>query len=681
MKYEIWEAQAPATAVGAQVPELVGLVLAARGIVGEDAVREFLRTDSGLLHDPLQMKDLPRAVERLERAIKTGEAIAVYGDYDVDGVTSTCLLYHFFRSRGAKVLYYIPRRLEEGYGLNRAGLDALKEQGAQVVVTVACGITAVDEVEYAKELGLEVIITDHHACKEVLPAAVAVVDPHRADCTYPFDALAGVGVALKLAMAMGAKLEDYVDLAALGTVADVMPLVDENRAIVALGLEAINQRCRPGLRALLEAAGADETVTAVTLGYTLAPRLNAAGRLGVTQVSMDLLLSETLEEAVPLARELCELNRRRQALEGDIFDQCVDRVEAEAADDGAIVLHGEGWHQGVVGIVASRLADRFQKPAFMISLQDGVGKGSCRSVGELSLFQALQSAQDLLEGFGGHAMAAGFTVREENIDLLRRRLNDWVEEQGEASAVSSLHVDVALPDAGLLTAQAVEALELLEPFGAGNPKPVFTLPRAALVSMNRVGADGKHMRMGLRCRSQWLPAIFFSCPKEGWEFQEEDRVDVAFTPQINEFRGKRTVQLVVQDLRPTACSYQADRSLLKKYRGGDRLSPAEAVGLIPSREEFEGLWRYLYARGRHTQGPDIADTLGGLARGCAHQAGLDESLQRTYIGLEVFRERGLIDLSIDGEDLRITLLPKGAKVKLEDSPILIRLRAWADETP
>ena len=671
MKYDIWEAAGP---VQTGELTLVEQVLAARGIVGEDAVREFLRTDEGLLHDPTQMKDLPKAVKRLERAMDTGEVIAVYGDYDVDGVTATCLLYHFFRSKGAKVLTYIPRRLEEGYGLNQMGLDALKEQGAQLVVTVDCGITAVEEVEYAKRLGLEVIITDHHACKEILPDAYAVVDPHRDHCPYPFESLAGVGVALKLAMAMGANLADYADLVALGTVADVMPLVGENRAMVAMGLNRINTSPRPGIRALLEAAGADVPATAVTLGYTLAPRLNAAGRLGVTQVSLDLLLSETPEEAMPLAQELCELNRRRQGLEGDIFEECVGRVEAEAAEDHAIVLAAEGWHQGVVGIVASRLADRFQKPAFMISLQEGIGKGSCRSVGELSLFQALQEAQDLLEGFGGHAMAAGFTVREENIEPLRRRLNGWVEAHGGAQRQSSLHVDVALKDAEDLTAQAVEELDTLEPFGAGNPKPVFTLPRAALIGMNRVGAEGKHMRLSLRCKSQRLPGIFFSCPREGWDFREEDRVDVAFTPQINEFRGKRSVQLVIQDLRPTPCSYQQDRALLRKYHEGQPLTPDEANRLIPSRAEIEGLWRYL-----RSQGAPINHTLGSLARGSARQTGEDESLCRTCIALEVFAERGLIQFSEHREDVSVTIRPRGPKVELEDSPILIDLRAQAGE--
>lgn len=668
MRYTSWEVADAPRRRAEGIPALVGRVLAARGIVDEDEARAFLRTDVGLLHDPLEMKDMAPAAARLEQAIERGETIAVYGDYDVDGVTSTCLLYDFFRRRGARTLWYIPRRLADGYGLNCRGLDALKAQGAQLVVTVDCGITAVEEVEYAKGLGLEVIVTDHHACKDALPDALAVVDPHRSDCAYPFKGLAGVGVALKLAMAMGAEFEEYADLAALGTVADVMPLLDENRAIVAQGLERLNHRSRPGVRALLDAAGAAEGVTAVTLGYTLAPRLNAAGRLGVTEVAVRLLLSESLEEAEPLAGELCELNRRRQSLEGEIFDICVQRVEAEASEDAAIVLAGEGWHQGVVGIVASRLAEQYQKPAFMISLEQGMGKGSCRSAGELSLFDALESAEDLLEGFGGHAMAAGFTVREENIPALRARLNAWVEKNRSRERGSSLRVDVALPGPELLTESEVAALELLEPYGAGNPKPVFSLPRATLVEMNRVGLEGKHMRLRLSCRSQRFPGIFFSCPRQGWDFQAEDRVEVAFTPQINEFRGRRSVQLVVQDVRH-AVSRQA---AYRKYRAGEALSPEEAQGLIPSRTEFEALWRYLRA-----QAPIVMETPVELTRDVARQAGGSDDPGRNLVGLEVFWERGLIHLGGGEGRLNVTLRPQSGKVDLEESPILRALYDWA----
>ena len=663
MKFQHWETPQSVCAGLPGLPALVGRVLAHRGFTDVEEAREFLRTDPGLLHDPALMRDLPRAAARLEAALERGETIAVYGDYDVDGVTATCLLYDYFRSRGGRVVWYVPRRLEDGYGLTCRALDALKDQGVQVVVTVDCGITAVEEARYAKDLGLELIITDHHACKDDLPQAYAVVDPHRSDCPYPFRGLAGVGVALKLAMAMGASLEDYADLAALGTVADVMPLADENRAIVHLGLEKFNGGCRPGLKALLEAAGIEERVNSVTLGYALAPRINAAGRLGVTEVAVELLLSQSLAEARPLAQELCELNRRRQALEAEIYAACAQRVEAETGQDRAIVLAGEDWHQGVVGIVASRLTDRFHKPTFMIALDGGVGKGSCRGVEGLSLFEALQDAQDLLLGFGGHAMAAGFTVREENIPALRQRLNAWVAAQEEEPGQAGLHVDVVLPDAALLTEEEVMGLELLEPLGAGNPKPVFSLS-ATLSEMSRVGQEGKHMRLTLLCGQRRLPGIFFSCPQEGWTFREGDRVEVAFTPQINEFRGRRSVQLVVQDLRPD----QPGRELYERFAGGGRLTREEAQRLIPSRAEFAQLWRYLRARAPLTdQSPMEIERWEVCEGGACH----------TLIGLDVFRERGLIRVEGSRESFALTLTPPEGKVDLEDSQVLRRLHTWA----
>ena len=676
MKYDHW---AVAPRVGPAipgVPELVGRVLAARGISDGETARAFLRCDPGLFEDPMGLKDMDKAVARLKRALENRETIAVYGDYDVDGVTATCLLYDYFYRAGAETLWYIPRRLEEGYGLNKSGLDALKAQGADVVVSVDCGITAVDEVEYAKAIGLDVIITDHHACKDALPDAVAVIDPHRPDCTYPFKGLAGVGVALKLAMALGADWRRYIDLAALGTVADVMPLTGENRAIVHQGLAVINATPRPGLRALLEAAGAGEKTTAVTLGYTLAPRLNAAGRLGVTEISVALLLSRNLDEAQPLAEELCNLNRRRQGLEGDIFQSCVGRVESELEGDSAIVLAGEGWHQGVVGIVASRLAERYRRPAFMIAVDTvqgkRMGKGSCRSYGGVCLFDALESCADLLEGYGGHAMAAGFTVLEENIPALREKLCQWVAAHRDELGGNPLQIDVELPDATLLTVEAVEGLDVLEPFGAGNPKPVFLLSRANLIAMDEVGQEGKHLRLRLRSRDNRLPGIFFSYPKTDWDYRLGDRVDVAFAPQINDYHGKKSVQLVLQDLRLTG-EHAPDSQVYQKYRQGRLLTPREASGLIPTQGEFAALWRYLKA-----EAPLSMESAPHLSYCLARTMEVQESLGRTMIGLEIFAERGLLDLVWETVDrFNVTLRPRGAKVDLEASPILIALRAQA----
>ncbi len=672
MKYARWGQPRFCGAAVEGVPTLVGKVLAARGMTEEGQAAEFWRADLGLLKDPWLLADMDRAVARLEKALQEGETIAVYGDYDVDGVTATCLLYDYLQSRGGRVLWYIPRRLEDGYGLNIRGLDSLREAGASLIVTVDCGITAVEEVHYAKSIGLDVIVTDHHACKDVLPEAAAVVNPQRPDCPYPFKGLAGVGVALKLAMAMGSDIHRYADLAAMGTVADVMPLLEENRAIVALGLEKMRESPRPGLQALLDAVGFQGQVTAVTLGYTLAPRLNAAGRLGVTQVALELLLAPTVEEALPLAQELCELNRQRQELEGEIFETCESRVESGGGQGAAIVLWGEGWHQGVVGIVASRLADRFGKPAFIISLENGMGKGSCRSAGGVSVFRALEECGPLLEEFGGHAMAAGFTVREENLPALQDALNAWVEAQSGGEGDGVLEVDCVLEDGAALTVEEVEALELLEPHGAGNPKPVFVLSRCVLTGCSRVGALGKHMRFRVREKGRRFSCIFFSCPKD-WAFRPEDRLELAFTPQINEYQGQRSVQLVVCDVRPAPTRAQVEREIYHRFHRGERLSPQEALSMLPTRHEFAALWRCIQEKA-----PLNMESSTNLSRQVGHALGGQEIYAKTMVGLEVFQERGLIELEVSQERVNLKLLPWEEKVDLNASPIMMRLKGLAE---
>ena len=377
MKYKKWNQAAPDRSavlalVEAGLPALAATVLCARGVDTPEAAAAFLAAADAPLHDPMLLRDMDRAVERMERALAGNEYIAVYGDYDVDGITSTCLLTRFLSARGARVLPYIPDRLEEGYGLNREAVELLADKGVTLIVTVDCGITAVEEARYAASLGLDVIITDHHECKDELPQAVAVVDPHRRDCGYPFPCLAGVGVALKLALALtpGPErervLSEYADLAAIGTVADVMQLSGENRAIVRRGLQALAQTRRPGLRALIREAGAEgKALTASCIGFTLAPRINAAGRMGCAPVAAELLLTEDPGRAEALSHALCALNRERQSIEGHIYEECLARLERESAGQRrSIVLAGEGWHQGVVGIVASRLAEKYACPTF-----------------------------------------------------------------------------------------------------------------------------------------------------------------------------------------------------------------------------------------------------------------------------------------------------------------------------
>ena len=685
MKYRQWNDLPPAPSgalEAAGIPGLCARVLAARGITDPAEARRFLYEEAPL-HDPMEMRDMDKAVSRLRQAIADGEPIAVYGDYDVDGITAASLLTLFLRGEGAAVLPYIPNRLEEGYGLNQGAMEKLAAQGAKLVVTVDCGITALEETRYAQSLGLDVIITDHHECKETLPPALAVVDPHRPDCPYPFKSLAGVGVSLKLCLALAGPerqeelLSAYADLAALGTVADVMSLTDENRTIVRRGLSTLPHTTRPGLLALLRESGAEGKVLSSTLvGYTLAPRINAAGRMGCSEVALELLLTDDPQRGEELAQKLCSLNRQRQELEGDIFSQCdilVDSLPTGERD--ALVLAGDSWHQGVVGIVASRLTEKYAVPAFMICLTEGRGKGSCRSYGNINLFALLEGCTDLLESFGGHELAAGFTILEENIPPFRQRINQLTRQaRQEKPAVTTLSVDCVLPDPTLLTQEEVEALSLLEPYGPGNPKPIFRLDRCAVTGLTQVG-NGKHMKLKLSSGSRTLDAIFFSATAAEAGIGPDQRVDLCFSPQINEYKGWRSVQLQVCDLRPARTRAQVEEELFRRLMEGGTLSPSEAQSLIPTRQEFTNLWKYLVSR-REEGG--MEETAQRLARNVARLYGLREEFMRTQVCLAVFHDRGLIRLEETADHLRIHLPPTQGKVDLEAAPLMQKLRSMAE---
>ena len=688
MRYKQWKIAHPSPEGRAQleragIPSLLACVLSARGVTEPEQAWKLLTPGEEPLLDPMLLKDMDRAVLRVGRALKTGELMAVYGDYDVDGITSTCLLTDCLTRLGGRVRSYIPDRLEEGYGLNEEAVLHLAQQGVTLIITVDCGITAAREVEFARELGIDVVITDHHECKQAIPEAAAVVDPHRPDCPYPFKGLAGVGVALKLAMAAagpdraGLVFREYADLAAVGTVADVMPMTGENRTIVQTGLAALAHPRRVGLAQLMEEAGlGDKPVTSVSIGYTLAPRINAAGRMGQADLAAELLLTRDPGRAAALAQELCALNRERQTIECEIFQECVQRLERRP-QSGVILLADEHWHQGVVGIVASRLTEKYSCPVFMVCLDQGMGKGSCRSWGGVNLFHLLTQCQDLLEGFGGHAMAAGFTVREENIPALERRLRQLVlEERAGEELPSLLEIDAAvLPQE--LTVEAVEALDALEPCGAGNPRPVLVLTGAHVISAAQVGR-GRHLKLRLEGRGVPLDAIFFSVDGSELGLTPGCRVDVAFYPQINDFRGVRSVQLQVVDLRHAMTRAQLEQSIYEKYRRGEPLSPQEAQSLLPTRAEFVCLWRYLE---RQCAGQTfLEDTLARIAQKSARSGGQSERPNHTLVCLEVMEERGLISLERQSGRVQITLHRLEHKVDLNASAILRRLREATQET-
>lgn len=677
VKYGIWNVkegsdQARAALVRAGYGPLTAAVLAARGYDTPEKARSFLQAD-GPMEDPFALVDMDQAAARIRQALTRGETIAVFGDYDVDGITATCLLTEFLQSQGGRVIYHIPGRLEEGYGLNCQAIAALRDQGATLIVTVDCGITADTEAAYCREQGIDLIITDHHECRDELPPAVAVVDPHRKDQPGPVRCLAGVGVAFKLAAAIvgsqEAILQRFSDLLCLGTVADVMPLAGENRAFVIRGLRALAENPRPGLAALMAECGCDgRTLTAGTIGYTLAPRINAAGRMGRVTMAAELFLTRDEAKARDLSRQLCNLNRRRQEVEAEIYQEALTML-AHTGPGHAIVLAGEHWHQGVIGIVASRLAEEFGCPAYLICLDGEKGKASSRSYGGFNLFASLEAQSDRLESYGGHELAAGFTIRRGEIDEFRAAVDTMARDfAASGQRKAALEIDCAV-DPALLTEENILALDQLEPCGAGCPKPVFFLDGLTVEQLSEVGG-GRHLRLRLSHGSQTVGAIFFSTTALRAGIAEGDRVEVAFTPQINEFRGVRSVQLNLVDIRPDQESRQKSgtgRALYDKFTAGERLTPEEAAVLLPAREDFSALWRYLASQARAgLLTEDISCMNRKLAR-----AGSAMPPGRIRICLDVFRERGLLTMEIVRERIRIRLsAPRGKKVDLDASPIL-----------
>lgn len=557
MKYPNWKIPSAAPEVPealrqAGYPPLLAALLARRGLTCPEEAERFLYCGLQSLQDPRVLPDMTLAVTRLEAAIAAGERTAVFGDYDVDGITAGCLLTDYLRSRGLPCELYIPDRLEEGYGLNCAAISALHARGVRLLVTVDCGVTAVEEVLYAKSLGMDVIITDHHECQGQLPQAVAVVDPKRPDAGPAGEYLAGVGVAFKLACALEGNsrrcLRRYADLVAVGTVADMMPLVGENRYIIRVGLDKLREQPRPGLWSLIEEAGAAEKpLNAATIGFTMAPRINAAGRLGRCGAAVELLLETDAGRCRRLAADLCEMNRDRQSIESDIWNEA-NRLLLQSPPTGPIVLAADGWHQGVIGIAAARLAEAYQLPAIIICLDGEWGKGSCRSYSDFPLYDALKACSAHLEGFGGHAMAAGLTIRREALEDFRAAMAAYYQEH-PPQAVPALEAEIRVEEPGFLEMESVQALDLLEPCGNGNPRPLLCMTDVLVTTISPIGG-GKHLRLTAEKFGRSYEAVFFSQTVEALGLRAGQRADIMFFPQINSFRGRQSVQLLLTDLRP-----------------------------------------------------------------------------------------------------------------------------------
>lgn len=655
------------------VPFFLAMLMNIRGLDDAAHLREFLG-EGEPLSDPFLLKDMDKAAARITRAVDNMEKIAVYGDYDADGVTSTAMLYSYLETRGADVIFYIPQREGEGYGMNIGAVEYLKEQGVSLIVTVDNGISSVQEVARANELGIDVVVTDHHRPQEILPDAVAVVDAYRPDDTSPYKHFSGVGIAFKLLMALedGAGdvedlLEAYSDLAAIGTIGDIVPLTGENRTLIRAGLERLSQSDRPGVQALLENAGvAGKALTSTNVAFTLVPRINATGRMGAPERAVRLLISGYEEEAEVLSEEICADNEERRRVEAEIAEAAFADIEAKGyMKDRVVVVDGENWHHGVIGIVASRVMERCGKPCMIISRGETEAKGSGRSIEGFSLFEAICACGDLLIKFGGHPMAAGITLKPENIEAFRKRINQYAAEHFPQMPTQTVTLDCKLNPAALSVSMA-QSLTQLEPFGNGNPQPVFGLFNMELSNVTPVGGGG-HLRLTLEKNGAVITAMRFNTKPEELPYHIGDKIDLAVQLEAREFRGQPSLTVIVRDMKFAAFNTEkniASLASFEKWQRGEVLSAEDKNRLYPDRACLAAIYRALRTvNGKETDQVRFVS-----------QFGKDMTLGLFKTALLVFEERGLVHSEIADDTFTATLIETSGKTDITRSPVLLALQ-------
>ena len=669
MEEEPWSDAKYSSVLSAQQKEnaLLAGILTARGITDPAEALTLLAGEEDL-SDPFLLTDMQKACERIWQAIDNGETIVVFGDYDVDGVTATALLYQHLKGMGATVKCMLPSREGDGYGLSRNAIQSIHDKGYRLIVTVDNGISAVEEAEFAAELGIDLIITDHHLPPETLPKAVAVVDPRRLDDTSPFKGLCGAGVAFKLCAALDGcppeEMLDYCgDLAAVGTVADVMPLTGENRTLVKSGLRQLQNTDRPGLEALLEEVGlAGRPITAENISYAIAPRINAAGRMDSAVTALQLVLCEDPDRAEELAHKLNEINVKRQETELEIFKaaQVLLEQQPERLEDRVMLLWGRDWHPGVIGIVASRLVERTGRPVIVVTVDEhGECKGSGRSVPGFNLHACIGSCADLLIRYGGHAMAAGLSVREENLPELRRRLNEWAARECPVLHTAPLECDLPI-HLDRVTVDSVRRIDALAPFGAENPTPVFLLQSAVVDGVYPV-SEGRHSRLRLRQGNASVYAVWFGMPPEQLPYTMGDVVDAALNLSVYESARGAQLSGRILDLHPaglgTKLAEQA--ALVAALRRGTPLTAEQKTLITPDRSHIITVYRELQARRWHAE--DLQPLCAKLG---------EENTGKTLVAVTALEQVGLIATVEKGGANYLELVPAQGKKNLADAPIL-----------
>lgn len=655
------------------VSPYAALIASTRGINTIDGAREFFGLNERKSVDPMDFPDMYAAVKRIQKALDEFERIAVYGDYDADGVTSTALLYSYLEMQGADVVYYVPNRHTEGYGLSYEAIDKLSMMGVKLIITVDNGISAVDEAKYIRELEMELIVTDHHLPSEALPQAVAVVDPHRTDCNLKFKDYAGVGVAYKLICALEGEengiTDSFVDLVTVGTVADVMPLIKENRELVRRGVNMLADSDRIGIQALIEAAGlGSRKMTSTSVAFGICPRINAAGRMGSADRAIRLLLSDDYDEAMLLAQEINDENVTRQQIEQDILIQAVEQISEnpEWQYQNVLVVAGEGWHDGVVGIVASRLVEKYGKPTLVITIDGDDAKGSGRSIEGFNLYDAISHCSGCLTHFGGHTLAAGIGLKATDIDAFRTAINDYSDTIEMPFPVQN--IDFKLNPACVNT-EMLETVEQLEPFGAGNPQPIFGLYNMTVTDIQSIG-NGKHLRVVLERNGVSLQTVKFRTVQAEFPFVRGDVVDAAVGLEPNEYLGQIRVSILLKNIKlhdmveDDLFSSMRDFSLLMRGRS-DGFDPSL---LIPQRETTAAVYRFIRSVGRWNYD---TETL-------CHRLDLwAEDYGQVAVAIESMLEMGVLRRD---ENSGLSVPKTSEKVNLQDAPVLRRLRELSKES-
>lgn len=673
------------------VTPVTALLLVNRGITDKKSEEMFLSLSENYMYDPFLLCDMDKAVERILKAVGNKEKTVIYGDYDVDGVTSVSILYKYLEELGNRPTYHVPSRTKEGYGVNNEAIDKFKEEGITLIITVDTGITAVEEAKYAASLGIDMVITDHHECQDVIPDAAAVVNPKRRDSKYPFTELAGVGVVFKLISAIEMRLyqmrgdngnylsgvtKKYMDLVAIGTVADVMPLVDENRLFVSLGLSVMKNNMRPALEMLLESAqssqGSSERKIAVsssTVSYTLAPRINAAGRMESAETAVELFLSDDKERAHSLAVQLCEINRRRQEEENIIVNSAIKKIGRITDDDKIIVLSENDWSSGIIGIVASRITERFGVPSILISFEGDIGKGSGRSISGINLVEALGSCSDLLIKYGGHSLAAGLSIERGNLESFTKRINEYIKAQTEGKClVPTIEYETELSSAEVSVNQATQQM-MLEPFGVSNPLPIYMISSVRIADIMELGG-GKHTKILVRKDGILHTALLFGVPRITLDFVIGDEVDLLFNMTVNEFRSNVNVQMIVKDIR--LCNDTVTKQERQRYReiteGGVFYRDEN---FLPSRDDIAMI--YLYIKRKTGQTRDDYIVIREMIQSTAGRM----NYVKVRIIVAILIEMGLVNAqSADeyGDVYRFAVNYVKNKVDIEKSPLYVKLK-------